>query len=1034
MINQDLLNFVIKADAYKTLAYNIEKGINSQNISGLKKSAKSLFLATLRTNLKLPLLVLTKEIDEAWKIYYDLIAFLNEEQHILILPPIEVFENIKLPLPLDLKTLRISALKKLMEGKDKILVTTYSSFFTGVPDFNESLSSVINIKQNDDYNLLNLVETLIKNGYRMETYVEKKGEISVRGGILDIYSLTEDYPVRIEFDGNEIVSIRYFDLLTQRAETNIQKILILPADESLFKYCRLKDYMSKDTLLYVDEPYDLKEQKENYQEETEKFKYVIYNSVLSSNLPSEFHVKDLPYFKGNIKLLIKEFNKLKEKGYEIILFFNNKGEQQRFLEILKDNKCHLELKFNIGEISEGFYLDDAKLSVITDNEIFGRYKNVRRRQRKISESIRGDSFKDILDITSGEYIVHVNYGIGKFLGLKSIEVESIKNDFIALEYASGDKLYVPVIDIGRIHKYAGFETTPALSKLGTSSWEKIKEKVKEDIRKMAMDLLELYSVREVTDGFKFSSDTLWQKEFEDEFIYEETKDQIKAIADIKKDMESGKPIDRLICGDVGYGKTEVAIRASFKCVTDGKQVAVLAPTTILAEQHYKTFSERMADYPVNIAMLSRFTSKKEQEQLIYKLKAGSIDIIIGTHRLLQKDICFNNLGLLIIDDEQKFGVTQKERIKQIKKIVYCLSLSATPIPRTLYLSLSGIREISNINTPPEGRIPIETYITSYDDRLIKGAILKELARGGQIYYVYNKVKTIDKIAEKIKKLIPQAKVEIAHGQMPSCHLEKVMMDFYKGNYNCLVCTTIIESGLDVPTANTIIIEDADELGLSQLYQLRGRVGRSKLQAYAYLTYPKNKILTEVSRKRLDAIEECNELSMGFNIAMKDLEIRGAGNILGKEQHGQIAKVGFELYCNLLRESILEIKSAEKPAEKEIQETEINVRVNAFIPDMYIPDSFLKLNVYKDMMAVSNYEDIEKIRVELKDRFGVIPSEVENLFKVLEIKILARELNVQSISENNSKINIKFRDGKEKNLPLEINTDKLKVLKEYFQNM
>ncbi|MFH1824143.1 MAG: transcription-repair coupling factor [Candidatus Firestonebacteria bacterium] len=1034
MLNEKNLDLIKDAEVYSSIQSNFEK-TKTTKVSGLKNSATAYFLSSLKT----PLFILTKEIDKAREIYYDLITLLKNDKDIELLPPIEFLDTCKLSPSIELKSERILVFKKLFEGNIKILVSTYSTFFVPAPDKEKFITSIINIKRDDDLNLVNLVERLITLGYKMETFVEKRGEISVRGGILDIYPMTDNNPIRFEFDGDRINSIRYFDLVTQRSISLIENIEVLPADENVLGENSILNYFSKEVVIFIDETTDFEEEKDKFKEKINlNGNNIIYNSHQIQH-EFQFGIKDLPVFHGNIKLIIEELNRLQEKNYNIQIYFNNEGEKNRFIEILIDNKCEAKVDFIIGSLSSGFYFEDIKLAVLTDDEIFGRYKNIRYEKGKKrftpfkDKSLTGfTAAKDIVDISTGEFVVHINYGLGKFLGLKSIKLQGGEKDFITLEYEGNDKLYVPVEDINKISKYIGFEAIPPLSKLGTSVWEKTKEKVKESANKVAMELLELYAARETLKGFAFSKDTPWQMEFEDSFIYDETEDQLKTIKDIKKDMEEGRSIDRLICGDVGFGKTEVAIRAAFKAVLDGKQVAVICPTTILAEQHFNTFSERMGGYPIHISMLSRFTTKNEQKNTVLKLKSGSIDLVIGTHRLIQEDIDFKDLGLLIIDDEQKFGVIQKEKLKKLKKSIYCLSLSATPIPRTLYFSLSGIREISNINSPPAGRSPIQTYILEYNEKIIKGAILKEIERGGQIYYVYNKVETIEKAFNKIKELIPDIKVAIAHGQMPGSKLEKVMLDFYKKKYNCLVCSTIIESGLDNPDTNTIIIENADEFGLSQLYQLRGRVGRSKLQAYAYLMYPSKKVLTEVARRRLDVIEECDELSLGFKIAIKDLELRGAGNILGKEQHGDVVRVGFELYLNLLREAVLKIKGVPCEPEEIKEDVEINIKVDAFISETYIPDSFQRINIYKDMMATKNNEDLHGIKEELLDRFGRIPVEIENLFLILEIKFLARKYNVKVVFEDKEKIYIKYKDGKAVLLTKDIKKSNIEIIKNYLK--
>ncbi|MFH1073962.1 MAG: transcription-repair coupling factor, partial [Candidatus Firestonebacteria bacterium] len=962
MDDNKLKGLLLKSAAYLELLKKVkENGIIS--ISGIKSSADAFFTYSLNKDTSRPIILILPDNDSALRAYYDLQTFL--EEGVFLFPAVEELEGVRLPASNEIKEQRITGMKELLLGKFKAAVFTGSSFLQSVPKRKIFEASIYKLEKGKKVKLVDLVENLIKNGYNMEAFVEKKGEVSIRGGILDIFPFTKERPVRLDFFGDIIETIKNFDLLTQKSIKEQPEVIIYPAEESVFPQGAITDYLPVASIVY---------REQQISGETEVPAIKGFPCIINSHFDKTdiaFNVKSNPSSNGDAKLAISELAKLKGSGTEIFLFFNSSGEKERFAEILLDSRFSFEGVYLEGSLTAGFNFAEAKACFITDNEIFGRYANVRPSSKRGKRYFKdGAPVKNIFEINTGEIVVHENYGIGKFLGLSGISAAGAKKDFITLEYSNNDKLYVPVEDINKIQKYVGFEEKPLLSNLGTSQWEKAKEKAREDVKKMATDLLELYAAREALKGYSFSKDTEWQKEFENAFMYEETRDQLHAVKEVKEDMEKGKPIDRLVCGDVGFGKTEVALRAAFKCALDGKQTAFICPTTILAEQHYNTFKERMADYPVSIGMLSRFGSKKEHTKVISKLKTGGVDIVIGTHRLLQDDISFKDLGMIILDDEQKFGVAQKEKLKKLKQSVYCLSLSATPIPRTLYLSLSGIREISNINTPPAGRLPIQTYIIEYNEKLIKGAVLKELKRGGEVYYVYNQVKTIKRAATKLARLIPEAKIAVAHGQLPGPELEKIMRDFYMKKYNMLVCSTIIEAGLDNPSANTIIVENAEDLGLSQLYQLRGRVGRSSVQAYAYFTYPVKRTLSETAMKRLNAIEECDELSLGYSVAMKDLELRGAGNILGREQHGQIGKVGLELYMKLLKGAVNSAKGLKEEAVEE--NIEIDIKTNAYLPDYYVKDSFLKINIYKDMMGALTEEETEKIREELIDRFGKIP--------------------------------------------------------------
>jgi len=647
-----------------------------------------------------------------------------------------------------------------------------------------------------------------------------------------------------------------------------------------------------------------------------------------------------------------------------------------------------------------------RLLILTEAEIFGRVR--RRKKVKARFGKEGIRLSDFGELTVGDYVVHINHGIGRYLGIKKLEIGASCRDYLEIEYAGQDRLYVPTDQVNLIQKYVGIEDTPPkINRLGGGEWQKVKNRVQESIKEMADNLLRLYADRFTAKGYVYPPDTVWQKEFEEAFIYEETPDQIRATEEIKRDMESSRPMDRLLCGDVGYGKTEVAMRAAFKAVTEGKQVAVLVPTTILAQQHFQTFTQRFSGYPVVIGVLSRFQSPAEQERIVKGLKNGTIDLVIGTHRLLSKDVAFKDLGLLIVDEEQKFGVLHKERLKELKKNVDALTLTATPIPRTLHMSLIGIRDMSVIETPPEDRFPVKTYVIEFNEDVIAEAIRRELDRGGQVFFVYNRVQTIERMASYLQQLIPEARIEIAHGQMNEDTLEEVMLSFYEGASDILVCTTIIENGLDIPNVNTLIVYDADRLGLSQLYQLRGRVGRSNRVAYAYFTYRKDRMLGEMAEKRLAAIRDFTDLGSGFKIALRDLEIRGAGNLLGPEQHGHIAAIGFDLYCKLLEEAIKERRGEKRP---DTPDPTIEVEIDAYIDEGYISDPAQKVEIYKKIAAVSSLSEADEVEEEIEDRFGDLPEAVRNLLEISRLKVLAKQLGIETITSERGEIVARFLPG------------------------
>lgn len=733
---------------------------------------------------------------------------------------------------------------------------------------------------------------------------------------------------------------------------------------------------------------------------------------------SEINGAVLHHYQGQLDLLIDDILNKKNDGYKTVILSGTRARGERLVDTLRDRGIESSYKDVIDEIAfgevvitfgnslKGFECPDFKICVISDKEVFGEAK---RKLSKTSKKGKGVAkIKSFAELKPGDYVVHVNHGIGVYKGIKQIEVGGHKRDYLDLVYDKGDKLYVPVDQLDLVQKYIGSEgKAPKVNKLGGNEWIKAKSKVRKSINEIAEDLVKLYAVRSTMKGYKFSKDTEWQKQFEDEFPYEETPDQITSIEDIKKDMESEKSMDRLLCGDVGYGKTEVAVRAAFKAVMDSKQVAFLVPTTILAEQHYKNLKKRFSDFPVTIDMVSRFRTAKQQKATLQAVKEGNVDILVGTHRLVSKDVKFRDLGLLIVDEEQRFGVTQKEKIKNLKKNVDVLTLSATPIPRTLHMSLTGVRDISVIETPPEERYPIQTYVVEQNDQLIRDAIIREISRNGQVYFVYNKVEYIERMANYVRALVPEAKIGIAHGQMTERELEKEMMNFMDNEYNVLVCTTIIETGIDIPNVNTIIVYNADKMGLSQLYQLRGRVGRSNKIAYAYLLYTKDKVLTEVAEKRLKALKDFTELGSGFKIAMRDLEIRGAGNMMGSSQHGHMAAVGYDLYCRMLEDTVKLIKGE---IDKEPIETTVDLKVDAYIPGSYIEDEIQKIEVYKKIAAIENIEEYNDIKEELEDRYSEIPESVYNLMDIAYIKSRAKLLSIEEIKETSKDIMFIFAEN------------------------
>ena len=913
-----------------------------------------------------------------------------------------------------------NAILKFHRGEVKAILTTPEGLLVKIPERKFFEDSLIKLRTFQELNRSFLIEKLIHMGYERVFTVESQGEISVRGGILDVFSSNYNNPIRIEFTDNLIESIRLFDPLTQRSVERLQEVEIIPVvfDGSKSFLEEFNEPLIifdpdevENRLKEINPAYGLLSYDEHLRCVIEKRPKLLLNGFLGEAIYIKSHtfttLRDEIRACG-LKALVHYLKQWLEEGYNIRMVFSSFYQAQRFSEILenyglkglfsKDIPKAL-LTFKVGNLSEGFVLEKEKLIYLTEWDIFGK-----RLVTKVQKPQRKPLTFELDELKPGDPVVHEDYGIGIFRGLKKLDVNGEK-EFLLIEYEGGDKLYVPIERMNLVHRWIGpSDTPPKLSKLGGPYWQRAKKKAKKAVQEVAKELLELYALRKTTPGFAFSPPDAFFKEFEASFPYEETPDQLEAIEAVIKDMCSPTPMDRLVCGDVGFGKTEVAIRAAFKAVMDGKQVVMLVPTTVLAEQHYRTFCERFKGYPVIIEVLSRFKTPQEQQKILKGLRSGSIDIVIGTHRLLSKDVLFKDLGLLIIDEEQRFGVAHKERLKELKKTVDCLTLTATPIPRTLQMALIGLKEISLINTPPPGRQTVKTRIIPFDPKLIKQAIQEEINRGGQVFFIHNRVANIYQRAKFLKELLPKSHIEVAHGQMQSKQLEKVMMRFVKGEIEVLVSTSIVELGLDIPNVNTIIIDDAHAFGLSDLYQLRGRVGRSWKKAYAYLIVPSPEKLNKEARKRLRAIEELSTFGSGFKLALRDLEIRGAGTIFGHRQSGHILDIGLELYNRMLEEALKELKGEEI---KEEITPEIQLPIRAFIPEEYVEDDAQRLLLYQRLAKIKTEEELIEIREEFHDRFGALPEEVIGLLEVIDLKIKLQKIGISKLQLRDSELRMKM---------------------------
>ena len=940
---------------------------------------------------------------------------------------------------------RMKVIKALLEEKELTVVTSID----GCMDFLESLEKIkeqlIHYESDSTVDIEQLKNQLVALGYERVGQVEMPGQFSVRGGIVDIYCLTEENPWRIELWGDEIDSIRSFDPESQRSLENLEELTIYPAVEHIGDKDMVSflDYFPEErTIIFLDEPNRLTEKGGAVEEEYRQSR-MHREEKGSRNLPENWlcsfeqlqkelnkrncisvcalepkqagwkvrekfylEVKSISAYNNSFELLVKDLHQYKKQGYRIALLSGSRTRAERLAKDLQEEGlaafygqdydreiCPGEIMVVYGHAKKGFEYPLIKFAVMTESDIFGQEQKKKKKKKNYS----GSRIQDFAELSIGDFVVHEKHGLGIYRGIEKVEVDRIVKDYIKIEYRGGSNLYIPATQLDCLQKYSGADASkaPKLNKLGTQEWNKTKSKVRGAVKNIAKELVELYAVRQEKEGYVCGPDTVWQREFEEMFPYEETEDQLSAIEDAKRDMESTRIMDRLICGDVGYGKTEVALRAAFKEVQESRQVAYLAPTTILAQQIYNTFVQRMKEFPVHVELLCRFRTPAQQKKAIEDLKKGQVDVIIGTHRILSKDVQFKNLGLLIVDEEQRFGVTHKEKIKQLKKDVDVLTLTATPIPRTLHMSLIGIRDMSVLEEPPMDRMPIQTYVMEYDEETVREAINRELRRGGQVYYVYNRVTDIADVALRIAKLVPDARVDFAHGQMSERELENVMYSFVNGDIDVLVSTTIIETGLDISNVNTMIIHDSDRYGLSQLYQLRGRIGRSNRTAYAFLMYRKNVMLKETAEKRLAAIREYTDLGSGFKIAMRDLELRGAGNLLGAQQHGHMNAVGYDLYCKMLNEAVKEAKGIHT---MEDFETSVDLNVDAYIPDSYISNEFQKLDIYKRIAGIETQQDYDDMLEELLDRFGEPGKAVLNLLAIAKLKAIAHQGYVTEIKQ------------------------------------
>ena len=1096
------MNFLIKTLEENKKFQELTKQISKTGpiaISGLIDVEKLHVLAGIFNETKRPMVLVTYNEIQARKLYQDLKKLIKQTY---FFPKKEITSYDYVAQSKEIEYKRIDVLNKMYLAKKQkepiIIVTTIEAVMQKMVAKDTLYQNVIDFEVGKTYLLDGIKEKLVGLGYERSDLIENKGQFSIRGGIVDV-GLSEKIGVRIEFWGDEVDSIRFFQISSQRSTEMLKEITIFPAHELIVqdlseavkniqekypeeiedielikngdyiskinKYfnefyenqASFLDYMSDEYLLLLDEKSKINQRESNIIEdnnkliaslvEKEKFvpeaieniskfeynfeeKQIIYleqNDSIKNIQKYYFETREINFYNLQLDLLLADIVTYQKNKKKVVLLAGNEISAKKLCNILKENQINYkyeqeaenvkpgEIIVTIGGFSSGFENYDLNLIVIS---LQNNFEEPVKRKKKLSSTFKDSEKIVFADLKPGDIVVHQTHGIGQFIGVNTITADGVTKDYIKIKYRNDDILYVPTNSLDSVRKYigGGDNSSPRLNKLGGKEWSATTSKVKKNLEAVAKDLIELYAKRQKIKGFSFSPDTPWQKQFEDSFPYTETDDQLRCIQDVKKDMEKPQPMDRLLCGDVGYGKTEVAIRAAFKAVMDQKQVAYLVPTTILANQQYEEFKTRMQEFAINVELLNRFKTKKEQDEIIKKLKLGEVDVIVGTHRLLSEDVNFKDLGLLIIDEEHRFGVKDKEKIKKLRTNIDVLTMTATPIPRTLHMSIVGVRDMSVIYEPPHNRKPVQTYVLEYDQEVITEAITKEIERGGQVFYLFNQVEGIEKKANEISMLVPEAKVGFAHGKMSGRELEEIMESFINHEINVLVCTTILESGIDIPNANTIIVENADRLGLAQLYQIRGRVGRSDKQAYAYVTYKRDKLLSEVADKRLKAIKEFTEFGSGFKIAMRDLEIRGAGSMLGEMQHGHIEQVGYDTYCKLLDEVIKEMQGIEVVEEQDVQ---IDLAVSSYIPDNFIENSSQKIEIYQNIALCRTEEELQNVIDEVIDRYGRLPKELENLIDIARIKQLARKANILKIAQREN--GIVFYFVKEKIKPEMVNT-------------
>lgn len=1079
-----LINELENSKKFLEIINHIKSEKSPISLSGLSDMGKVQTIATLNNALNKNICVITYNQIQAKRLLKDIGYFTSK---MAIFPKKELVTYDYIAESKNLPYERIEVLNNIHNNKINILILTIESVMQDIIPKNVLYKNNLNLKIGDTLNIDYLKQKLIDLGYERKDLIDGRGQFSIRGGIVDI-SISEKYGVRLEFWGDDIDSIRKFDIISQKSIEMLENIEINPSHEYILEYeldeviknienanytnkqnikedieiIRSGDYISKidkyfnnfyskksNILEYLDKfvivldefgkinqridnikienknvvktlldknksvP-DIIDNLNNYNIEDkileQKSNIFLYKDDMVSkkitNTICNFNYRDILFYKNEIDSLATTLKDAVKSKKKILILGGSEENAKKISILLKDKDLDntftkkvekLEkgkIILTTGALTSGFECYDLNLLVISSEDFF---TNIPVKKKKVAKDFKEGEKVVFADLKIGDYVVHSAHGIGQYIGVNTIKADNVVKDYVKIRYKDDDILYVPTTNLDTIRKYVGAEGTPKIYKLGGKDWSKVKSKVKNNLREVAKELIELYAKREKISGHSFSKDTDWQKQFEENFEYIETDDQLRCIEEVKKDMEANKPMDRLLCGDVGYGKTEVAIRAAFKAVMDHKQVAYLVPTTVLANQQYEEFKRRMQDFAINVEVLNRFKTLKQQKEIIRKLKLGEIDVIVGTHRVLSQDVEFRDLGLLIIDEEHRFGVKDKEKIKQLKNNIDVLTMTATPIPRTLHMSIVGVRDMSVIYEPPQARKPVQTYVLQYDEDVIKEAITKELERNGQVFYLFNNVEGIAKKANEIANLVPEAEVSFANGQMTGKEIEEIMFDFINKKTNVLVCTTILESGIDIPNANTIIVENADRLGLAQLYQIRGRVGRSDKQAYAYITYKPDKMLSEVADKRLKAIKEFTEFGSGFKIAMRDLEIRGAGSLLGEIQHGHMEQVGYEMYCKLLDEVIKEMQGIEVQEEIDVQ---IDLNISCYIPDEYISDSSQKIEVYQDIALCRTEKDITNVIDELIDRYGNMPKELENLLEIARIKEMCRQFNILKISKKN----------------------------------